>query len=141
MVNPTTEKEDGGHAVVLIHCTPQCLVFMNSWGQEWGDEGFFRVKDGQVLDSIAFYDVYWTLNDLKQCEKDAYQRKALIRTEELRRNFPSIDDLIAECPLCRRRSRVKDFEGSLLKAICPSCWREFKPTNEDLVKSLYIRQF
>ncbi len=36
---------DGGHAVVLIRCSPAYLLFMNSWGQAWGDGGFFRVKD------------------------------------------------------------------------------------------------
>ena len=43
-----------GHAVVLIRCHPNCLVFMNSWGQKFADGGFFRVRDGTVLHDMEF---------------------------------------------------------------------------------------
>jgi hypothetical protein len=32
-----------GHAVVFTSYNSKCLTFMNSWGEEWADNGFFRV--------------------------------------------------------------------------------------------------
>ncbi len=133
------KKGDGGHAVVLIRCSPDSLLFMNSWGQTWADSGFFRVKDAAVLDNMTFYDVYWTLNDLKQSEKDAYRIKAIKKAKNLTASFPSINSLLFECPRCRRASSVKEFEGDLIEANCPKCQHKFRPTNDDLVKSLYLR--
>ncbi len=134
------EKGDGcGHAVVLIRCSPDYLLFMNSWGQEWGDGGFFKVKDASVLDRMIFYDVYWTLDDLKQSEKDAYRIEAIKKAKNLATSFPSINSLPFECPRCRRISSVKEFKGDLIEANCPKCEHKFRPTNDDLVKSLYLR--
>ena len=122
---------------MLVRCSPQCLVFMNSWGQGWGDGGFFRVEDAKVLDNMTFYDVYWTLTDLKQSEKEAYRQEGLKKAKELGEKFPSIYNLLFECPKCRQNSRVGDFKGDLLETTCPRCHETFKPKNEDLLKSLY----
>jgi len=48
---------------------------MNSWGQNWGDGGFFRVKDHTVL-GIKFFDIFWTEDDLKSSEIKAYEEKS-----------------------------------------------------------------
>ncbi len=88
---------------------------------------------------MIFYDVYWTLNDLKQSEKDAYRREAMEKAQNLAASFPSINSLLFECPRCQIASSVKEFEGDLIEANCPKCKHKFRPTNEDLVKSLYIR--
>ena len=79
--------------MVLIGCDPNYLTFMNSWGQGFGDGGFFRVEDQSVLIDMKFYDVYWTLNDLKQSEVKAYERESIKRGKELSQTFPSIRDL------------------------------------------------
>ena len=47
----------GRHAVVLIRCHPNCLVFMNSWGEVFGDGGFFRVENEKALHNMEFFDV------------------------------------------------------------------------------------
>ncbi len=129
----------GVHAVVLIRCSPDYLLFINSWGQSWADGGFFKVKDAKVLNKMMFCDVFWKLDDLKQSEKDAYQKKALARAKDLAATFPSINDLPFECTLCRKVSSVGAFKGDLTEAICPKCGQKFRPTNDDLVKSLYLR--
>ena len=97
------------------------------------------MKDAQVLNDTKFYDVYWTENDLTQSEKDAYQKEGLDNAKKLSQGFPSINDLLFECPKCKRNSKVGDFKGDLLEASCPNCGNKFKPKNEDLVKSLYLR--
>ena len=47
--DPKRKPDPGGHAVVLVRCEPNCLMFMNSWGQKWGDRGFFCIKNAKVL--------------------------------------------------------------------------------------------
>ena len=114
---------------------------MNSWGQNFADGGFFRVEDQKVLTSTRFYDVYWTLNDLKQSEKDAYDRKCAERAQELGCTFPSIQSLPHKCPNCYQNSKVSEFLGHILEAECPKCYHKFKPTNEAILQSLYTHNF
>jgi C1A family cysteine protease len=33
-------KEPAGHAVALVGYTPDTFIVQNSWGKDWGDEGF-----------------------------------------------------------------------------------------------------
>ncbi|CAF3121366.1 unnamed protein product [Rotaria socialis] len=60
------------HAVVLTKSNTTYLTFMNSWGTSFADNGFFKVRDQSVL-NLSFYDVYWTLEDLKESEIRAFQ--------------------------------------------------------------------
>ena len=41
----TNIDEPGGHAVVLIEIEEKCLKFLNSWGKDWGDKGYFRIEN------------------------------------------------------------------------------------------------
>lgn len=131
----------GGHAVVLMRCDPHCLTFMNSWGQNFADGGFFRVKDQAVLNETKFYDVYWTENDLKENEKEAYKRKCAERAKQLSDTFPSTKELPYECPKCHNKSKVKEYLGHVLEAQCPTCHEKFVPTNEAILQSLYSNSF
>ncbi|XP_062407049.1 uncharacterized protein LOC134098110 [Sardina pilchardus] len=65
--------ELSGHAVVMSRCSSERLRLMNSWGRGWGDQGFFRIQNADVL-GLKFVDVFWTLDDLRQEEKDAYTK-------------------------------------------------------------------
>ena len=69
-------SESGGHAVVLTSYSIESLVFMNSWGKEWADNGFFSIANSKVL-SCKFYDVYWTVNDLSGAEKMRFELHGL----------------------------------------------------------------
>ena len=69
-------SESGGHAVVLTSYSIDSLVFMNSWGKEWADNGFFSIANSKVL-SCKFYDVYWTVNDLSGAEKIRFELHGL----------------------------------------------------------------
>ena len=74
--NTEHPSESGGHAVVLTSYSIESLVFMNSWGKEWADNGFFSIANSKVL-SCKFYDVYWTANDLSDVEKDQFRQHSL----------------------------------------------------------------
>lgn len=124
---------------MLIRCDSECLTFMNSWGTNWGDGGFFRVRDSTVLNETRFFDVYWNLDDLKQEEIQAYERQCIERAQNLSHTFSSIQDLLHECPKCNQNSYVKEFCGDLLEAKCPKCKQTFKPTTKGIMQSLYLR--
>ena len=76
-------SESGGHAVVLTSYSIESLVFMNSWGKEWADNGFFSVTNSKVL-KCKFYDVFWTENDLSGAEKIRFERHGLRLSEKER---------------------------------------------------------
>jgi hypothetical protein len=126
-----------GHAVVLIKCDPKSLTFMNSWGTAFADGGFFKVRNQSVLD-LEFYDVYWTLSDLKESEIKAFDQKRRKVGEDFVRNLPvNVQNLPYECPRCQRSSPAIMFIGHLLEATCPKCKQNFKPTPLGLVLNSY----
>ena len=125
--------------MVLTRCDPDCLTFMNSYGMDWADGGFFRIKDQSVLNGLEFYDVYWTEDDLTDSEKEAFKIKGTRRAKRVMEEFPSLKDLVYKCPKCDFGSRVEQFSGNLLEAKCPICCQVFKPTNESILKSLYTQ--
>ena len=59
------------HSVVLTHISKNYLKFLNSWGKNWGDNGYFKVENQSVLNA-EFIEIYWDFNDLSQQEKDNY---------------------------------------------------------------------
>lgn len=128
-----------GHAVVLTGCHPDCLRLMNSWGPDFADGGFFRVKDQAVLDNTTFYDVYWNESDLTESEKKAYEENCAKKVKEYAHSFPSIQKVPYRCPECGETSKVGEFLGDISKAQCPKCNQTFRPTNKELLQSLYAR--
>lgn len=65
------EPGDASHAVSLVGYeedplsslflnslgTGTCLLFLNSWGRNWGDKGYFRIQDVNVLPKFEIFDV------------------------------------------------------------------------------------
>lgn len=127
-----------GHAVVLVRCEPSCLKFMNSWGQYWGDGGFFRIQNSDVLSDMKFFDVQWEENELEPNEKEAFKREGVNKAGWISQTFSSLNELDYECPECQGVSKVGDYAGNLLEAKCPKCRRLFKPDHEGVMQSLYI---
>ena len=125
--------------MVLTRCDSNCLTFMNSWGTDFADEGFFRVENSSVLRDMFFYDVYWEKKDLTLMERVFFKMEGTRRGRELLQTFPSLQDLPYQCPKCKRISKVVEYYRNLLVAECPKCHKNFVPKNEHLLESLYIR--
>ncbi|KAI6762465.1 hypothetical protein HG530_008445 [Fusarium avenaceum] len=94
------QERDGGHAVVLVGCSPNSLTFLNSWGSSWGNNGSFSIENHRVLgrdnEPMRFYDVYWLESKLTSAEQQAYDDKV---DEELHRhanNYPVSEELSAQ---------------------------------------------
>ncbi|XP_033122011.1 uncharacterized protein LOC117121023 isoform X2 [Anneissia japonica] len=114
-----------GHAVVLTSFNSECLYLMNSWGDSWGDMGFFRVQSANVLD-LKFIDVYWTLNDLFDSEKQYFIKYGHQRAADLIGKLQGLQQARYTCPLCETESFVAEFTGTLSSATCPSCEGSFE---------------
>lgn len=127
-----------GHAVVLTSYNSKCLIFMNSWGQDWGDNGFFRVQNAEVL-RLEFFDVYWTDKDLTEREKEYYKRHGPEVAGKLVQSLKGLQKAEYRCPKCQQTSLVTQFTGMLSKVRCPECCEEFS-TNDNVgnVLALYI---
>ena len=128
-----------GHAVVLTSFDSQCLRLMNSWSDRWADGGFFRVSDANVLD-LEFVDVFWTIADLKQSEKNAYSRHGADVAQNLFARLRGLQMAQYKCPLCHNQSKLGEFTGHALETRCPICKGSFRIENpgEDLALNLYL---
>jgi C1A family cysteine protease len=63
MPDTMNEQALGGHAVLLVGYDDQKAVFIgqNSWGTEWGAQGFFFIPYEYVLDDELAFD-FWALS-------------------------------------------------------------------------------
>jgi len=136
--DPKRKPDPGGHVVVLMRCEPNCLMFMNSWGDEWGDRGFFRIKNAEVLPKMRFFDVYWEEYDLLPSEIQAFKQEGTDVAKNISQDLTSVYNLDYKCPKCDGISKVKDYIGDLLEAKCPICHMEFEPDHVGIMQSLYL---
>lgn len=65
------QKKRIGHAAVLTHIEKDCLKILNSYGDEWGDKGYFRVENGEVLD-MKFCEIFYDFSNLSEQEKGKF---------------------------------------------------------------------
>ena len=86
------ELEDGGHAVILIDVNDEEYTFMNSWGEQWGDHGLFRVKKDAI--DITFYDIFWYEKDLKPQEIQIWKNRSVEAIEKFYQICVDIDSII-----------------------------------------------
>ena len=134
-----SRSDAGGHAVVLTSYDADSLRLMNSWGDDWADQGFFRVQNSDVL-GLKFVDVFWTLDDLSEKEKKAYEQHGAEVAGKLLKSLKGIQVVKYKCPLCAVESKLVDFTGRLLKAKCLACGGTFNANKEggDLALNLYL---
>ena len=106
-----------GHAVVLTSIEENCLKFLNSYGTEWGDNGYFRIKDHNSLRKMEFFDIYWEKKDLSKEEKDKYEKeyKLFIKQASYYLSQPDLNiknDLEKEvkCQKCSQKLNIDNFE-------------------------------
>jgi uncharacterized CHY-type Zn-finger protein len=141
------EAKLGVTQVVLVRCDDTCLTFMNSWGASFCNNGFLTIDKHTTLndesgESMQFFDVFWTTNDLSTKEIEAWKEDNTLAVHGLMKTLPtSFHDLPVSCPLCRSSAPAKDYTGSWDKARCCKCNHVFKPTVQELVRSLYHNNY
>ena len=127
---PCPETDFESHSVVLTSYNSECLIFMNSWGEGWGDKGLFRVENAEVLaHKLRFLDIYWDLDELSEEEKESY-RKSDSEVAAKLIGLKGMQSAKYACPECQQESLVTEFTGTLCKARCPKCLHEFS-TNDN----------
>ncbi|CAD8104123.1 unnamed protein product [Paramecium primaurelia] len=127
-VGPQSNKDLYGHSVVLISYTSDYYLFINSWGKQWGDNGYFKVKDLDVLGEMEFMEVFWNSNNLTESEKQQFkQDTGQIITKFYKDYLNSIGDIKYSCPECNKQSLINQYQGNYQKAQCPKCNKEFHP--------------
>ena len=153
----TQNDTAGGHAVVLISIEKCGLKFLNSWSKNWGDNGYFRIENENVLNDLQFMDVFWYESDLTQNEIASYNNNylAFIKQASNYLSDPNInirEELKKEvqCPKCNKSLDLKSFELNLhqnhennegeelrkLKVKCLECKKEFE--SDSITTLLYI---
>ena len=65
------------------------LRLLNSWGPDWADYGFFKVKKAEVL-GFKFIDIYWEADDLNKKEKNSFKELGSKRAKWLMEALPSL---------------------------------------------------
>ena len=126
-----------GHAVVLVGFNSQGLRFMNFWSTGWGDEGFFRVETADVLD-LTFIDIFWTVHDLKDEERLYFERNGSQEAANWLSTLTGLRTSEYSCPMCRVRSLLSEFCGSMMHTMCPKCHGVFK-SDKYLKLFLYLK--
>ncbi len=46
----------GGHAIIIVGWddAEECFIVKNSWGEDWGEDGYFRIAYSQVTNKVRF---------------------------------------------------------------------------------------
>ena len=153
------EDKPGYHAVVLVEIEENCLKFLNSWGKGFGDNGYFRIENENVLDYIKFMDIFWNESDLSQEEINKYNNNYLYFIRQAsnylsNKNINIKDELKKEvkCEKCGLILNLENFDLILyqthfenddndirkLKVKCLKCNQEF--ISDSLTTLLYINK-
>ena len=63
--NPETEKSDGGHAMLCVGYsdTDEVFIVRNSWGSDWGDQGYCYIPYDYMTNSEICGDC-WTIRSV-----------------------------------------------------------------------------
>ena len=137
----------GGHAVVFIGYDRNSMWFMNSWGKDFANNGFFKIRSVQVLSPnqqpMRFFDVFWYEYELSDGERQAYRQYSVEEVKRwAQRHNHTLQILDYKCPLCGEKSRLNDFQGNIFHASCPRCQKEFTPKSigEEFLTNIYVRR-
>ena len=135
------QEELKHHSIVLISAKNGYLRFLNSWGENFGDHGFFSIENSEVLRDMEFYEVYIDENDLTQKEKNKhenFEKELSVKYFKDLDNYKSLCNEKITCPICEKSVKIKDFKGSIDKVRCPKCNQIFDNKDERLAKKLYF---
>ena len=145
-VKDKTEEELNemhGHAVVLVSSTNKYLRFLNSWGTNFGEFGFFKIDNSQTLNIMKYLKIYYDYDELTQSQKDKHEKFKRSLTKTYFNNYENYEKLLkieTQCPYCGEKSEIGKFysEGSLDSVRCPECNEIFEVYDEKLIQKLYF---
>jgi C1A family cysteine protease len=80
------EKNIGGHAVVIVGFDDERQVFIvrNSWGEDWGDQGYFYMPYAYIIDN-KLCDDFWTIRLVSEAAAARKRRASARRDSGLRK--------------------------------------------------------
>ena len=72
--NDDKNKNVYGHVVLLTSIEENCIKILNSYGEDWGDKGYFRLENEEVLRGLKeqLVEIYWEKSDLTKEEINIY---------------------------------------------------------------------
>ena len=115
--NCNINNTSGGHAVVLTSIEKNCLKFLNSWGKNFGDNGYFRIENEKVLNDIQFMDIFWYESDLTNEEINIYNNNYLSFIKQASNYLSNSNINIKEelekkvhCLICNEELSLQSFE-------------------------------
>lgn len=80
-----------GHAVILTQIFPDNLYFLNSYGNNWGDDGYFRVQNAEVLNA-KFMEIIIEPYKYTDEQKEKFERVVTKVYETMNKNLFGDDD-------------------------------------------------
>ena len=120
-----SDDEDERHAVVLTSFTSKFLRLMNSWGTEWGDGGFFKIKNSETLREMTFIKIYVDKKRLLTKERNYAALHGGKKAATFLKNLQGLKLSQHTCPSCKLSSRVSEFKGVMFHGRCPKCNEQF----------------
>jgi len=102
---PDTQKENplGGHAVLCVGYddTDRVFIVRNSWGTQWGDQGYFYLPYDYMLNPDLTGD-FWTIVQVKddklEYESSSEETSESIPLVDLEAGFADVPDEVPEFP-------------------------------------------
>ena len=107
-----TGEPDDGHAVILANFDSNHLRFMNSWGADWADGGFFKIQNAEVL-KMQFMRVYLDKNDLTDSEESYYKKEGAKNIANKLVTLKGLQNSTYQCSECKNWSCVNEYGGKM----------------------------
>ena len=130
-----------GHAVILISAKNGYLRFLNSWGEDFGDHGFFAIDNPDTLRNMSFYEVYIDEKDLTKNERNKHEKFKKELSVKYFNNLDNYNKLCEEkviCPYCGKNIKIKDFKGNFDTVQCPKCYKSYETKDEKIIQKLFF---
>ena len=134
-------KKLTGHAVILISAKNGYLRFLNSWGESFGDHGFFAIDNPNTLRYMKFYEVYIDEKDLTKKERNKHEKFKKELSVKYFNNLDNYNKLCEEeviCPHCGKKIKIKDFKGNFDTIQCPKCYKSYETKDKRIIRKLFF---
>ena len=127
----------------MVSSTNKYFRFLNSWGTDFGEFGFFKIDNSETLNKMEYLKIYYDYDELTQTQKDKHEKFRRNLTKKYFNNYENYEKLLKfeiQCPYCREKSEIGKFnsEGSLDSVRCPDCNEIFEAKDEKLIQKLYF---